>query len=345
MFLPETAATPAKRMTVDSTEGESMTSVTENPVTIDDVLTARDRLAPLLPRTPLVSTRTLGQMTGTTLRLKAENLQRTGAFKVRGALNAVLQLTTEQKARGVVTFSAGNHGQALAYAATASGVRCTVFMAQNAVHSKVEAIRGYGAEIRFGPTIGEAFEAMETFRQETGATFVSPFADPAVIAGQGTIALEILDDFPEVEQIVVPVGGGGLISGVAIAVKSLRPEIRLVGVEPEGSTAVLQGLRAGHPVRIERNETIADGLSAPFTAELNLAIISQNVDDMITVTDDEIVEALRLILARTKLLAEPAGAAPFAALLTGKASVPHGANTVAILSGGNIDLDRLRSLL
>jgi threonine dehydratase len=322
-----------------------MTQLTGITVTIDDVYAARDRLASLLPRTPLLASRSLGQMTGTTLRLKAENLQRTGAFKVRGALNAVLQLDSDQKSRGVVTFSAGNHGQALAFAATASGVRCTVFMAQNAVPAKVEAIRGYGAEIRFGPTIGEAFEAMETFRAETGATFVSPFADPAVIAGQGTIALEILDDFPEVEQLVVPVGGGGLISGVALAAKTLRPEIRIVGVEPEGSTAVLQGLRAGHPVRIERNETIADGLSAPFTADLNLAIIRRYVDDTITVTDHEIADALRLLLARTKLLAEPAGAAATAALLTGKAAVPHGSPTVAILSGGNIGLDRLKELL
>jgi threonine dehydratase len=322
-----------------------MTQATEIPVTLDDVYAARDRLASLLPRTPLLSSRTLGQMTGTALRLKAENLQRTGSFKVRGALNAVLQLLPEQRARGVVTFSAGNHGQALAYAATASGVRCTVFMAENAVPAKVEAIRAYGAEIRFGPTIGEAFEAMEVFRRDTGATFVSPFADPAVIAGQGTVALEILEDFPDVEQLVVPVGGGGLISGVALTAKTLRPGIRIVGVEPEGSTAVLQGLRAGHPVRIERNETIADGLSAPFTGELVLAIVAQHVDDTITVTDDEIAGALRLILTRTKLLVEPAGAAAVAALLTGKAAVPKGANTVAILSGGNIGLDRLKGLL
>src|SRR5215217_8088072 len=299
-----------------------MTNAPTIAPTVDDVYAARDRLAPLLPRTPLFTASALGKMTHTTLRLKAENLQRTGAFKARGALNAVLRLSPEQKSRGVVTFSAGNHGQALAYAASASGVRCTVFMAENAVPAKVEAIRGYGAEIRFGPNIGEAFEAMELLRRDTGATFVSPFADPAVIAGQGTVALEILEDFPEVEQLVIPVGGGGLISGVALTAKTLRPDVRIVGVEPEGSTAVLQGLRAGHPVRIERNETIADGLSAPFTADLVLAIV-----------------------ARTKLLVEPAGAAAVAALLTGKAAVPKGANTVAILSGGNIGPDRLKALL
>lgn len=322
--------------------------MTEAPAitpTLEDVYAARDRLSSLLPRTPLFTANALGKMTHTTLRLKAENLQRTGAFKARGALNAVLRLSPEQKSHGVVTFSAGNHGQALAFAATTSGVSCTVFMAQNAVPAKVEAIRGYGAEIRFGPDIGVAFEAMETFRQETGATFVSPFAHPDVIAGQGTVMLEILDEFPEVEQVIVPVGGGGLLCGTALVAKTLRPDIRIVGVEPEGSTAVLQGLRAGQPVRIARNETIADGLSAPFTGEMVIALATQYVDDMITLTDDEIAKALVLVLSRTKLLVEPAGAASVAALLTGKAAVPHGANTVAILSGGNVSLDRLKGWL
>jgi threonine dehydratase len=218
-------------------------------------------------------------------------------------------------------------------------------MAQNAVPAKVEAIRGYGAEIRFGADIGVAFEAMEKFRQETGATFVSPFADPDVIAGQGTVMLEILDEFPDVEQVIVPVGGGGLLCGTALVAKTLRPDIRIVGVEPEGSTAVLQGLRAGQSVRIARNETIADGLSAPFTGEMVIAMATQYVDDMITLTDDEIAKALVLVLSRTKLLVEPAGAASVAALLTGKAAVPHGANTIAILSGGNVSLDRLKEWL
>jgi threonine dehydratase len=322
-----------------------MTEALVSAPTVEDVYAARDRLASHLPRTPLFTAGALGKMTHTNLRLKAENLQRTGSFKARGALNAVLRLSPEQKSHGVVTFSAGNHGQALAFAATASGVNCTVFMAQNAVPAKVEAIRGYGAEIRFGADIGVAFEAMEIFRQQTGATFISPFADPDVIAGQGTVVLEILDEFPEVEQIIVPVGGGGLLCGTALVAKTLRPDIRIVGVEPEGSTAVLQGLRAGQPVRIARNETIADGLSAPFTGEIVISLAAQYVDDMITLTDDEIAQALVLILTRTKLLVEPAGAASVAALLTGKAAVPHGANTVAILSGGNVGLDRLKGWL
>lgn len=310
-----------------------------------DIYAAKIRIAPYLWRTPLFSSGTLSRMTGTTLRLKAEHLQRTGSFKTRGAINAVLQLPPEARTRGVVTFSAGNHGQGLAYAAQLAGVRCTVFMAQGAVPSKVEAIRGYGAEVRFGPSITEAYAAMERFTEESGATFVSPFAHPHIMAGQGTVGLEILEDFPEVEQIVVGIGGGGLIAGVALAVKAIRPDVRIVGVEPEHSSAVSQALRAGAPVRIERNETIADGLAAPFTTELPLAIIQRYVDDVVLVSDEEILSAMRLILGRTKQLIEPAGAAATAALLTNKAAVPHGANTVAILSGGNIDLNRLKSVL
>jgi threonine dehydratase len=272
-------------------------------------------------------------------------VQTTGSFKVRGALNAVLQLSDDQKARGVVTFSAGNHGQGLAYAASLAGVSCTVFMAEDAVPSKVEAIRGYGAETRFGAGISAAFAAMETFQRERGSTFVHPYAHPHIMAGQGTVGLEILEQFPSVEQVVVPVGGGGLISGIAVAIKSQRPEVRVVGVEPEGSCVVTKSLEAGRCVPIERNETIADGLAAPFAAEPTQALIARYVDDMVLVTDEEIVAALHLILGRAKLLVEPAGAAATAALLTGRAGVPHGAETVVILSGGNIDLPRLKTLL
>ena len=314
-------------------------------VSIADVQSAQVRIAPFVWRTALLSTATLSRMTGTTLRIKTENLQRTCSFKARGAVNAILQLDEDARARGVVTFSAGNHGQGLAYAAQISGARCTVFMAENAVPSKIEAIRGYGAETRFGSTIQDAFDKMKRFELETGATFVSPFADPAIIAGQGTIGLELLEDFPEVEQIVLPVGGGGLISGIALAVKSLRPDIRIVGVEPEGSRVVYDSLQAGKPLSAAENRTIADGLGAPFTAELPFSIMQMCVDDVVLVTDDEILAALRLILDRCKLLVEPSGAAATAALMTGKAAVPTGANTVSILSGGNISLDRLKALL
>jgi threonine dehydratase len=322
-----------------------MVELSAIPVTIAEIFDARDRIGDHIHRTPLLSSKTLGRMSNTDLFLKAENLQKTGSYKVRGALNAVALLDADQRSRGVVTFSAGNHGQALAFAAARSGVQCTVFMAKSAVPEKVEAIRGYGAETKFGADINHAFELMETFIRDRGATYVSPFADPAVIAGQGTVALEILEELPETEQIVVGIGGGGLASGVAIAAKALRPEIRVVGVEPEGSTAVSQGLDAGKVVRIAKNESIADGLCAPFSSDLTLGIIREFVDDVVTVSDQEIAKALNLILARTKLLAEPAGAAGVAALLTGKAAVPHGATTVAVLSGGNVAFDRLAALI
>jgi threonine dehydratase len=329
----------------DQTLDSTATDPLANAPALADIYAAKIRIAPYLWRTPLFESATLSSLTGTNLRLKAENLQRTGAFKARGAINAVLQLTEDERARSVVTFSAGNHGQALAYATRLAGVRCTVFMAENAVPVKVDAIRSYGAETRFGPSIHEAYGLMEQFAAASGAVFISPFAGAPVIAGQGTVGLEILEDFPGVEQIVVAIGGGGLLSGIVLAVKAIRPDIRIVGVEPEGSNAMWRALKAGEPVRLEKIETIADGLAAPFTTELPLAITQQYVDDVVLVTDEEILAAQRLILARTKQLVEPAGAAGVAALMTGKAAVPHGANTAAILSGGNIDLARLKSVL
>jgi threonine dehydratase len=314
-------------------------------VSLADVIAARDRIAGLVHRTPLLGSATLGRLTGTSLALKAENLQRTGSFKARGALNAVLQLSPEQRACGIVTLSAGNHGQGLAYAAAMVGVRCVVFMPETAVPTKVDAIRGYGAEARFAPSMGEVFAAMEAYRATHGLHFVHPFADPAIIAGQGTVGLEILDDWPEVETIVVCVGGGGLLAGVALAVKARRPDVRIVGVEPEGAAAVHRSLAAGRPVTLERIETIADGLAAPFAAALSQAIIERHVDDVVLVGDDEIVTALRLILERSKLLVEPAGAAAVAALLSGKAGVAKGTRTVATLSGGNVDRGTLKRLL
>ena len=317
----------------------------ERLVSVADVVAARDRIAPHVHRTPLLGSATLGRLTGTSLSLKAENLQRTGSFKARGALNAVLQLSAEQRSRGIVTLSAGNHGQGLAYAAAMLGVRCVVFMPETAVRSKVEAIRGYGAETRFAPTMAGVFAAMETYRAAHDLHFVHPFADPAIIAGQGTVGLEILEDRPEVEAIVVCVGGGGLVAGISLAVKALRPDIRIIGVEPEGAAAVHRSLAAGRPVTLERIETIADGLAAPFAASLSQAIIERHVDDVVLVTDDEIVAALRLVLERCKVLVEPAGAAAVAALVTGKAGLPQGTRCVATLSGGNVDREMLKRIL
>jgi threonine dehydratase len=314
-------------------------------VGLEDVLAARERIAAYVHRTPLLSSATLSRLTNTSLMLKAEMLQRTGSFKVRGALNAVLQLSPEQRARGVITLSAGNHGQGLAYAAAIAGVRCVVFMAENVVPAKLEAIKGYGAETRFAPAMEGLFAAMDVYREAHGLHFVHPFADRAVLAGQGTVGLELVEDRPDLEVIVAGIGGGGLISGMALAVKALRPEVRLIGVEPEGACVVSQSLAAGRPLLAEKLDTIADGLAAPFTDELPLRIMRRYVDDVVLVSDEEIVAALRLILERAKLLAEPAGATSVAGLLSGKTGVAHGANAIAILSGGNVDREKLKRLL
>ncbi|MGB3329508.1 MAG: threonine/serine dehydratase [Thermomicrobiales bacterium] len=320
-------------------------TLTWQDVTLDDVEAARTRVMPHLHRTPLLSSATLGRMSKTDLWLKAETFQRTGSFKARGALNALLQMTDEERQRGVITLSAGNHGAALAFAAAQTGTRAVVFVPETAVPTKIEAIRGYGAECRFAPTMEGLFAAMDAYRQEQGLTYIPPFAHPDIIAGQGIVGLEILEDLPEVEAVVVPVGGGGLISGIALAIKAMRPQVRIVGVEPTGAAIVSRSLAAGSPLQDAAPKSIADGLCAPFAAPLTQSIIGQYVDDLVLVSDDEIAQALGLILERCKILVEPSGAAGVAALLAGKAGVAPGAKTVAILSGGNIDRARLKSLL
>ncbi len=314
-------------------------------VTIDDVRSAAARIAPYIHHTPLFESATLSRLTGSRLGLKAENLQRTGAFKARGALNAVLRLSSEQRQRGVVTLSAGNHGQGLAYAAKIAGVRCVVFMPQNAVATKVAAVKEYGAEARFAPSMETVFAAMDEYRDAHGLHYVHPFGDPDIIAGQGTVGLEIMEDSPDVDTIAVCVGGGGLLAGIAVAAKALQPGVRVVGVEPEGAPVVTRSLVAGYPVTIEKITTVADGLAAPFAAPTSQRLIERLVDDVVIVTDDEILAALRLLLERTKLLVEPAGAAATAALLTDKAGVEPGSRVVATLSGGNVDFEKLKRLL
>lgn len=314
-------------------------------ITIETIWDARDRIAPYIHWTPVFTSETLSGLTGTRLHLKAENLQKTGAFKARGALNAVAQLTPEERAAGVVTFSAGNHGQGLAYAARVFGVPCTVYMTESAVPTKVAAIQGYGASTRQFPTIQQVVEEMEHDREQSGAVFISPFANEAVIAGQATVGLEIFEQVEDLDAIVVPIGGGGLICGIALAARILYPDIRIVGVEPEGAPTMTRALEAGKPVPLETIQTMADGLGAPFTGDLNLAIVRELVDDVVLVSEDEIVSALKIVLDRTKLLVEGAAAAGVAALLTGKAGIGTGSVTAAVLTGGNIDLARLKSIL
>ena len=326
--------------------GETTTPTASwDDVTLEDVLAARERVMPHLHRTPMLSSRTLGAMTGTDLRMKAEIFQRTGSFKARGALNAVMQLTEEQKRHGVITLSAGNHGQGIAFAASLAGIRAVVFMPEHAVPTKVEAIRNYGAETMFAPSMEGIVPIMEAYQHEHGLTYLSPYNHRDIIAGQGIVGLEILEDVPEVRTVVVPVGGGGLIAGIAMAIKSQRPDVRVIGVEPTGANIVKRSLEAGRCLEAEHIQTVADGLAAPAAGELTQAVIGHYVDDIVLVSDEQIVEALKLLLFRAKVLTEPAGAAATAALLAGKIDLPAGGTTVTVLSGGNIDPAKLRSFL
>jgi threonine dehydratase len=314
------------------------------PVTLDDVNAARTRIQSHVHRTPLLHSATLSEMTGTDLWLKAENLQKTGSFKPRGAINAALQLTSEERARGVIGVSAGNFAAALAFGARIAGIRATVVMPETAPRSKVAATQGYGGDVVLVDG-RRLMESMEEIQREGGQTFIHPFDNPKVIAGHGSIGLELAEDLPDVEVVVVPIGGGGLISGIATALKALRPAVVVVGVEPEGSNVVSQSLAAGHPIRLEHFQTVADGLNAPWSAPTSFAIVRRLVDEVITVSDAEIVRAMALILERTKLLVEPGGAAAVAALLTGRVPQAAGKRTVAILSGGNVDVSRLGELI
>lgn len=313
--------------------------------TLADVHAARHVIAGKLHRTPLVSSATLTGMIDAPLFLKLENWQKTGSFKPRGALTKIARLGPAERARGLITASAGNHAQALAWAAAAEGVACTVVMPETASPAKLAATRGYGARIVLEPTTMTVISRAQVLAAEHGLTFVPPFDDPAIVAGHGTTGLEIVEDRPDVGTVVVGVGGGGLISGVALAVKAMRPDVRVIGVEPRGAAAMWQSRRAGHAVRLEGVQTIADGLAAPFAGALNYRLVEDYVDDLVLVSDDDIKAAMVLLLERVKVLAEPAGAAALAALLTRVAQPAPGRPVVAIVSGGNIDAARLAQLL
>lgn len=321
------------------------TRETEGGVDLQAVRGARRRVAGHIHRTPLYSATLLGRRADVRLHLKCENLQKTGSFKPRGVLNRVLGLDEGERGRGVVTVSAGNHAQALAWGARAAGTDAVVVMPESAPRTKVRASRGYGAEVVLHGTVFDAFDrAMELSRQE-GYTFVHPFDQPEIVAGQGTVGLEVLEDLPEVDAVVVPVGGGGLLGGIALAVKEQRPEVRVIGVEPEGADSMRRSLDAGEPARLEEVDTIADGLGSPMAGDLTFPLARRYADDVLLVSDDEIAAGVRELLSWTKLLAEPAGAAAVAAVLTGRVPVSDGARVAAVVSGGNVDLDALKEIL
>ncbi|MEV6982843.1 threonine ammonia-lyase [Sphaerisporangium sp. NPDC051017] len=305
-------------------------------VTYDDVVAARELLDGVIVQTPLLHSRLLSEMVGGPVYLKCENLQRAGSFKIRGAYVRIARLSEEERSRGVVAASAGNHAQGVALASGLLGCKAMVFMPHGAPLPKVEATRAYGADVIFaGSTVDEALAAARQHAEETGAIFIHPFDHPDVVAGQGTVGLEILEQLPEVGTITAAVGGGGLAAGVALAVKSMRPGVRIVGVQAERAAAYPASLAAGHPVLVEPTSTMADGIAVGRPGDITFEMIHYLVDSVVTVSEESLSRALLLCLERTKLVVEPAGVAGVAALLElPRAFEPP---VVVVLSGGNID--------
>jgi threonine dehydratase len=326
----------------------------EHLVPIDEIEAARERLVGRVHRTPLLSSTTAAAwVTAATgarlgddrLYLKPEHLQKTGSFKPRGMTNRIATLSDAARAGGVITLSAGNAGQAYAWAGRAAGVSVTVAMPAGAVRSKVDACLGYGARVVLhGAHVGETLAELERIRDVEGLEFVHPFDDPAVIAGNGSIGLELLDDLPELDVVVVGVGGGGLISGVAAALKERRPAIRVYGVEPERSNAVSLAIQAGEIVRIHP-ESVADGLGAPFAGAWTLAMTRRYLDDVVLLDDPTILAGMRFAVERLKQVLEPAGSAALAAVLAGRVPVHDGERVAVVLSGGNVEVGRIGELL
>lgn len=317
-------------------------------ITLDDVREAQAFLRGKIHRTPLVSSHQIGRVTqpATHLWLKAENLQKTGSFKPRGVLFKLARLTPEERARGLITVSAGNTAQSLAWAAALEGLTCTVVVPMAAPKAKTDAATAYGAEvIRHGANHVEAWEMGRKLIAERGLTLVHPYDDDMVIAGHGTIGLEILEDRPDVQAVLVPIGGGAIATGIALAIKSQRPDVLVIGVEPALATKMSQALAAGHPVEIPPSTTVADGLRAAHVGQINLELAQRYLDAVVQVSDDAIICAVGLIAQRAKLVVEPSGAATVGALLQGVAPIPPDAVTVAVLSGGNVDRAKLAEML
>ncbi|MFJ2936363.1 threonine ammonia-lyase [Streptomyces sp. NPDC087219] len=311
---------------------------------LDDVRGAQKMLSGVARMTAMEGSRHLSSLVGAPVHLKCENLQRTGSFKLRGAYVRIAGLRPEERAAGVVAASAGNHAQGVALASNLLGVRATVFMPVGAPLPKVAATREYGADVRLhGHVVDETLAAAERYARETGAVFIHPFDHPDIIVGQGTVGLEILEQCPEVRTILVGVGGGGLAAGIGLAVKSVRPDVKVIGVQAEGAAAYPPSLAAGHPVVVESPVTMADGIKVGRPGDVPFALIQEYVDEVRTVSEDALSSALLLCLERAKLVVEPAGASPVAALLSDPRSVEG--PVVAVLSGGNVDPLLLQRIL
>jgi len=314
-------------------------------LTLRDFQDARARIDAHIKHTPLLASRQLSDLTGFDVRLKAELFQRVGSYKIRGPLNKFALMPEEQKRRGVVCSSAGNHAQGVALAAKIHGIRAVVCMAQNATRSKIAATKAYGADVVLHGTIwDEANEKAKELVRTEGLTYVHPFDDEQLIAGQGTLGLEIVQDWPEVQAVVVPIGGGGLISGVAMAVKGHNPKVRVIGVESSDGPAMKRSVDAGHLETIDCR-TVIDGLRVKRVGEINFSVVQRFVDEIVTLPDADIFEAMLWVMERCKLVVEGAAAAPVAALLHGLVRAPAGSRVVAVLSGGNVNLDQLRGLV
>jgi threo-3-hydroxy-L-aspartate ammonia-lyase len=321
---------PPEPMTVDTSF--------ELAIKLADVRQAAERLRGVANRTPVVTSRTVDSLVGAQVFFKCENLQRGGAFKFRGAYNRLVALSPEEAARGVVAFSSGNHAQGVALAARELGIRATVVMPTDAPALKLAATAGYGAEIVSYDRLTEDREAIaRRLADERGATLVPPYDHPLIMAGQGTAALEFIDEVKALDWLLAPVGGGGLLSGSTVAATGLLPQIKVVGVETETSNDWVQSLAAGHAVRIEPPDTIADGMRTQQPGALTFPIVQRLVDRVVTVSDQEVIDAMRFLLLRMKLLVEPTGAVPVALLLSGRLEDLRGQRVGVILSGGNAD--------
>lgn len=312
------------------------TSHAVDPVTIEDIEAARTRIAANIRTTPIISKEALDRRFGVPVLLKAEHMQHTGSFKIRGALNLMSQMDPDTRTRGVVAASAGNHAQGVAVAAARHGAPATIFMPEDATLSKVEATRGYGAEVRLtGAQLSDTIEAAREWSDSVGATFVHPFDDPKIIAGQGTMGLELLEQVPDMETLIMPIGGGGLFSGVAAAVHARRPDVRIIGVQSSACPSVHAALAAGHPVKITPTPTMADGIAVKQPGAVTLPMIQRHAAEVVLVDDNDLSQAMLWLIERAKQIQEGAGAAALAALMAGK--VEARGTTVCVLSGGNID--------
>ena len=311
-------------------------ATTGSLISLDDVYAARERIGDRLHRTPLLGSATLSKQIGADVRFKAELFQRTGSFKPRGVLNKLATLDEEEKRRGVISISAGNHAQALAYASAVEGIDALVVMWQTASPMKIAAARGYGATIDTeAADIPGAFERLDELIEATGRTLVHPYDDPYVMAGQGTVGLEILEDVPEADLVLVQVGGGGLVSGIATAVKGMRPATRVIAVEPERSPALHESLKAGEPVTVEA-KSIADGLNGPYAGANCVRVCTELGVESVLISEESLEDAFRFMYGRMKLACEVAGAATAAALLSGVVEPESGQTIAAVVSGGNV---------